>query len=143
MIPENPPIAGTVLRYSYLWRREADQGRDEGEKDRPVALLLAKAPGTGECLVCPITHTPPDDAATAIEIPAAERARLGLDNERSWIVVAEINAFVWPGPDLRPIPSRNPSTVIYGQVSKGLYQKVLAQVQALVKARMFRSVPRT
>ena len=108
MISEDPPVAGTVLRYRYLWKREADQGRDEGEKDRPVALILSRGPEESECIVVPITHSPPYDPVTAIEIPEAERARLGLDSDRCWIVVSEYNVFTWPGPDLRPIPGREP-----------------------------------
>jgi hypothetical protein len=34
---------------------------------------------------------------------AGIRAHLGLDAERCWIMVTEINRFIWPGPDLRPI----------------------------------------
>jgi len=108
-----------------------------------VALLLAKAPAQGACVVVPITHTRPENPATAVEIPAAERVRLGLDSEQSWIVLTEFNAFVWPGPDLRPVPGKDPSTVIYGTVSKQLYTRVLAQVQALLRANLVRRVSRT
>lgn len=36
-LPE--PEAGLVIRYAYLWKREADGGQVEGGKDRPCALL--------------------------------------------------------------------------------------------------------
>ena len=143
MIANTPPIAGTVIRYNYLWKRQADEGQEEGEKDRPVALLLAKAPADGECIVVPITHSPPDDPVTVIEIPALERARLGLDGERSWIVLTEFNAFLWPGPDLRAVPGREPSTTVYGLLSKDLYTRVLTQVQTLIRARLVGPVSRT
>ena len=32
------------------------------------------------------------------------KKHLGLDRERSWIVVTELNRFIWPGPDVRPTP---------------------------------------
>lgn len=143
MIPSSPPSAGSVIRYRYLWKREAEDGLEEGAKDRPVALIVAHAPNDGTCIVVPITHSPPDDPAEAIEIPTFEKRRLGLDRERSWIVLTEINAFVWPGPDLRPVPDRDPRTVVYGAISKGLYAEVLARLQALVRARRVRPVPRT
>ena len=54
-------------------------------------------------VVLPITHTPPDDPAAAVEIPAGVKRLLGLDDERSWILVAEGNEFDWPGYDLRKI----------------------------------------
>ena len=143
MIPETPPVAGTVLRYNYLWRREADEGRDEGRKDRPVALLLSRAPGTGECVVVPITRRAPADATTAMALPPAEKVRLGLDDERSWIVLNEFNAFFWPGPDVRPVPNRHPSTIVYGSLSRGLYTRVLAGVQGLLRVGRVDNVPRT
>jgi hypothetical protein len=143
MVPEAPPIAGTVIRYSYLWKRGANRRRDEGEKDRPVALLLAKAPGEGECIVLPITHSPPNDPADAVEIPEIERRRLGLDQERSWILLTEFNAFFWPGADLRPIPNEDPSTVIYGMLSRQLFARVLERVKARLRARLVGRVSRT
>jgi hypothetical protein len=102
------PYAGLVIRYSYLWKREFDAGRDEGTKDRPCAIVLAVVHDDGEkeVLVLPITHSPPADPADAIEIPTATKNRLGLDSERSWIVITEANEFIWPGPDLRPVPGR-------------------------------------
>ena len=47
-------------------------------------------------------HAPPDREGDAIEIPLETKKRLGLDSERSWIMITEANEFVWPGPDLRP-----------------------------------------
>jgi hypothetical protein len=38
------------------------------------------------------------------------KRRLGLDAEQSWIMITEANGFVWPGPDLRPVPGRDGST---------------------------------
>ena len=54
--------------------------------------------------VAPITHSQPERAADAIEIPANVKKQLGLDPERSWIVLTETNRFIWPGPDVRPAP---------------------------------------
>jgi len=45
----------------------------------------------------------PDDAANAVELPSAVKRHLGLDDNRSWVIVAEGNEFVWPGYDLRKI----------------------------------------
>jgi len=110
------PYAGLVIRYSYLWKREFDAGREEGTKDRPCAIVMTVVDEDGdkEVLVLPVTHSPPADPADAIEIPAATKTRLGLDGERSWIVITEGNEFVWPGPDLRTVPGRDESTNAYG-----------------------------
>ncbi len=52
--------------------------------------------------VAPLTHSSPRSASEGVEVPAATKQRLGLDAARSWVVVSEVNRFVWPGPDLRP-----------------------------------------
>ena len=101
------PVAGLIIRYSYLWYREHLEGRDEGQKDRPCAIVAAMRideNGDTRVLVLPITHTPPDHPALAVEIPAKVKNRLQLDDARSWVVLSEWNEFVWPGPDLRRLP---------------------------------------
>ena len=110
------PVPGLVIRYSYLWRRDYEQGRDEGSKDRPCAIVMAVVDEDDEqdILVLAVTHTPPSDPADAIEIPPQTKRRLGLDFDRSWIVISEANEFVWPGPDLRPLPGHDESSIAYG-----------------------------
>lgn len=63
-------------------------------------MLLVTTTDAGEAVVTglPITHTPPVEAETAVEIPAATKSRLGLDAQRSWVVLTEANRFRWPGP---------------------------------------------
>ncbi len=120
------PIAGMVIRYAYLWRSEHERGLEEGAKDRPCAVLLAVTDEAGDrkVVVLPVTHTPPRDPTLAVEIPPATKRRLGLDDARSWIVIAEANRFTWPGPDLRPMKSGETSTVVYGELPADLFRKV-------------------
>lgn len=120
------PYAGLVIRYSYLWKREQEEGREDGMKDRPCAVVLVVTDEDGEqdVLVLPITHTPPANPDDAVEIPPATKKRLGLDADRSWIVITEANEFVWPGPDLRPIPGRDASTIAYGPLPPRLFAHV-------------------
>jgi hypothetical protein len=99
-----------------LWESEARQGREEGVKDRPCAIILVIL-REGEypiVRVLPVTHKPPSDPADALEIPAPTKQRLKLDSERSWIVVTEANDFIWPGPDLRPAVVGELNSVAYG-----------------------------
>jgi hypothetical protein len=144
-VPLPAPIPGLVIRYSYLWRSEHLSGREEGIKDRPCAVLLAITDDNGnqKVTVLPVTHSPPADPAYAIEIPRATKQRLGLDDERSWIVLSESNRFTWPGPDLRPALSGDPSSVVYGALPRALFEKVRAQWLALFNARATRTVGRT
>ena len=120
------PYAGLVIRYSYLWKREFEAGRDEGTKDRPCAIVMTvlDEDGDKEVWVLPITHSPPANPADAIEIPTVTKNRLGLDSERSWIVITEANEFIWPGPDLRPIPGREVSTIAYGPLPPRFFAHV-------------------
>ena len=46
--------------------------------------------------VAPITHRDPDEPDVAVELPTATKERLGLDADRSWVIVSETNKFVWP-----------------------------------------------
>src|SRR5580704_3389134 len=101
------PEPGLVISYAYTWHREYQVGRIEGRKNRPSVIVLAiarEAENTTSVVVLPITHSAPDDPASAVEIPTAIQNHLGLDSERSWIVVAEGNEFLWPGYDLRKLP---------------------------------------
>lgn len=117
------PVPGLVIRYSYLWRAQHLQGQEEGVKDRPCAVILVVRDSAGDDIVTvlPITHMPPSDLATALEIPAATKARLGLDDERSWIVLTEANRFVWPGPDLRPAIQGVAQSAAYGVLPARFY----------------------
>ena len=76
--------AGHILRYSYLWHWQQLEGREEGDKDRPclvLALVTTLEDGTPVVRVLPITHTPPKNVDVALEIPAAVKNRLRLDEE--------------------------------------------------------------
>jgi hypothetical protein len=106
-MPIPNPEPGLVISYAYLWHREHQAGREEGQKDRPSVIVLAaerEADGAIIVTVLPITHSPPTDPASAIEMPLPVKRHLRLDDDRSWIVVAEGNEFLWPGYDLRKLP---------------------------------------
>ena len=101
------PEPGLVLNYAYLWHDEYRAGREEGRKNRPSVIVLCltrENDDTTVVTVLPITHSIPIDPNSAVEIPLPGIRHLGLDDERSWIVVAEGNEFAWPGYDLRKVP---------------------------------------
>lgn len=110
------PHPGLVISYSYLWATEHDTGTEEGVKDRPCAIVAAQQiiEGREIITVVPITHSPPRDPVDAVEIPAALKKHLGLDDARSWIMVTETNDFLWPGPDLRPVAGGGAGRFHYG-----------------------------
>ncbi len=138
------PHPGLVIRYAYLWKREYEEGREEGSKDRPCAIVMSVTDDDGEAqvLVLPVTHTPPYNAADAVEIPLATKQRLGLDGERSWIVLTEVNEFIWPGPDIRPVPGGDGS-IAYGVLPPRLFDVVRDRFLARVEQGGAVRVPRT
>ncbi len=86
--------SGSVIRYPYLWAREAAAGETEGRKKRPVAVAvrIARAQGGDALFLFAITSQAPDATRLAVEIPQTERRRAGLDrNLRLWIVLDECN----------------------------------------------------
>lgn len=128
LLPEPEP--GLVIHYDYLWRHEREAGREQGAKSRPCAIILSvKTAGElTRVVVVPITHRPPAPPSEGIEIPAAVKRHLGLDTERSWIVVTDLNAFIWPGFDLRPIPNVVPKTFAYGFLPPKFFRRIVARI---------------
>jgi hypothetical protein len=88
-----------------------------------VVVVLAKAQTSGgtQIVVAPVTHSPPEAPANAVEVPANVKRELGLDRERSWIVITEFNRFPWPGPDVRPLEDGDP---FYGAIPDWLFRRV-------------------
>jgi len=142
-VPLPAPRPNLVICYAYLWHGDHLRGQEEGSKDRPCVIVLT-APAEGQTLVTvlPITHTPPGDPEEAVEIPLATKQRLGLDSEKSWVICSEVNRFVWPGPDLRPIPGRF-GDIVYGDLPYRLFEQIKQRVLALYTARRLRTVARS
>lgn len=139
------PRPGLVIRFSYLWKREADAGREEGVKDRPCAIVLAveKQKGHTRVIVLPVTHSVPQPPDEGIELPTETKRRLGLDSERSWIIVSDANDFVWPGPHPRFLPGQGPETSAYGFLPPAAFRAVRERFLARVLARKIGLVPRS
>lgn len=139
------PVPGLVIRYSFLWREAAARGEEEGSKDRPCAVVLVSEDQDGEkiVLVLPVTHSPPAEPELAVEIPIETKRRLGLDDERSWIIVTDANRFVWPGPDLRPAVRGDASSVAYGPLPRGLFYEVREKFTRAIERRLAGVVRRT
>lgn len=93
----------------------------------------------GEMLVtvAPITHLAPTDPGIAVEIPAKVKAHLGLDGERSWIVLSEVNRFAWPGSDLRPLPGKK-GTWSYGFLPPALFGRIRDRLRVLKASTIVR-----
>lgn len=143
-MPVPTPHPGLVISYSYLWVGEHSHGVDEGRKDRPCAIVLRRqiVEGVSIVSVVPITHTPPADPADAVAMPPGLKRHLGLDGNPSWIVISELNDFVWPGPDLRPIPGKT-GRFDYGVLPPSFFRKLQEAIFDRLRMKKVGVVPRT
>jgi hypothetical protein len=140
------PVPGLVIRYSYLWHREHLEGREEGQKDRPCAIIAAihdDDAGNTRVLVLPVSHSAPAHTGLAVEIPLSVKRHLRLDDARSWVMLSEWNEFVWPGPDLRRLPNADDSSVAYGILPPRLFATIRDCFLAIVRSGATTRVRRT
>jgi hypothetical protein len=138
------PEPGLVICYSYLWRREHRAGTDEGQKNRPCVIMLAEekeGQAAPKVMVVPITHSHPAKDDVAIELPVAVRQYLGLDEERSWVILDEVNLFTWPGFDLQPMPGGE-DRPDFGFLPPKLFSRLRAGLLAAFDARTVKPVSR-
>ncbi len=122
-------------------------GREEGVKGRPCAIVTAVQEDTDgqRVYVLPITHALPQPPDEGIELPLPTKVRLGLDGERSWVIVSEANRFSWPGPrpDLRPMAGLGPQSVAYGLLRPGMFRVVRDRFVARALVSSAKLVSRT
>jgi hypothetical protein len=140
------PEPGLVIRYNYLWNSEFRTGRSQSDKDRPCAIILAVVTPSAKqprVIVVPVTHSEPRSGDVAMELPATVKRRLGLDADRSWLVLDEHNEFDWPGPDLRRIGDQVTGPFSYGVLPPAFFQQAHREFMVLVRSRRSKRVQRT
>jgi len=139
------PRPGLVICYAYLWADERRRGAEEGGKSRPCAIIAARRIFENREIVTvvPITHSAPADATAAVEIPPALKAHLALDAFPSWVAVTETNDFLWPGPDLRPVPGVKPARFDYGMLPPRFFAHIRDRVLEAHRSRRLDRTPRT
>jgi hypothetical protein len=127
------PKPGLVVRYDYLWSREAAAGRDQG-KERPTCLIAASDSQTKPryVVLLPITHSRPDASTVGIEIPVRVKRAIGLDEAPSWVIVSEYNVDEWPSAGLSPLPGK-PGTFSYGFIPPGLFAQIKTRFLQLAR----------
>lgn len=128
-----------------MWHREAEEGRGEGVKDRPVVVVVAiekREHGT-QLLVVPVTTRPPRQGDAAVEMPPRVREHLGLGTDRCWIITDEYNLFTWPGPDIRPIRRGDDIGPRYGSIPAKLFEQVRASIAQAARVGRLKETRRT
>lgn len=124
------PRAGDIIRYRYLWAKEAADGFD-AKYARPCVIVHAKpVDGRFEVLVVPLTHEPQHDSKF-MKLPASVREASGLGDKDSYLVYNEANVFLWPSWDVVPVKSRDLSQVVRGSLTHGFYTGVRAEFDKL------------
>jgi mRNA-degrading endonuclease toxin of MazEF toxin-antitoxin module len=143
-MPLPTPEPGLVLSYGYLWKWQDEIGGEAGEKNRPCVIVVSVEIDDGDIvvMVVPVTSQQPRPGRASVEIPAKVQAHLGLDGERCWVIIDEVNKFIWPGPDLAQIPGQ-PGKFHYGFIPPKLYQKIIVGCRNAAKTHTLRSVTRT
>jgi hypothetical protein len=131
-----------VIRYDYLWNRQAASGRDQG-KDRPACLVGASDSDTKPrfVVILPITHSAPTGDTIGIAIPPRVRQALGLDDEPCWVIVSEHNIDEWPNGGLQSLPGR-PGVFNYGFIPPGLFTGIKAKFLELARRKQSPGVRR-
>ena len=127
------PRIGWVFRYSYLWADDRQAGAEEGAKDRAWWIVG----------VASITHSPPIDAAAAIEISAATNVsasgliRTVLDRLR------RSESVRLAGPRPATGAGTLPGEWWYGPLPPKLTAAVRTKLLELARTRHLKQAPRT
>jgi hypothetical protein len=126
---------GDIVRYFYLWARQADAGEESGRKARP-ACVIVKTPATaGALFLIPITSQPPEPARAWIAIPEIECRRGGLASP-SRVIVDEYNR-VELGQDY-DFESQAP----IGRFGSAFMRRIAEEIKATAAERRLRGVIR-
>ena len=131
------PRPGLVIHYGFVWSHEAARGASEASKDRPCAIIVAAKRGPNReirTVLAPITHSPPSDPSTSLEIPTTVARNLGLDDGRHWLRFDQLNSFEWPGFDLRTVPGTK-GKYVYGELPKPLFDLLKSNIVKQAKFR--------
>jgi hypothetical protein len=87
--PEVPHV-GDIVRFNYLWAREAEVGEESGRKTRPVCVIVRTSAEPAALFLLPLTSRLPSKDRAALVIPEIECKRGGLRSP-CWIVCDEYN----------------------------------------------------
>jgi hypothetical protein len=84
------PNVGDIVRFNYLWAREAEAGEESGRKARPVCVIIRTSADPAALYLLPLTSRAPTKARAALAVPDTECKRGGLRSP-CWIICDEYN----------------------------------------------------
>ena len=136
------PEVGQIVKFDYLWRAERLQGRVDGAKDRPCAVVLARRQqddGSFIVLLAPITHSAPEASTVSIAIPSQSSKATGLDNAQSWLILSEVNLVPWS--DAGIVPAHK-SQWLYGYLPRKVATRATEEVGKMLRKAVLGIVKR-
>jgi hypothetical protein len=81
---------GHIVRFNYLWAREARRGEETGRKARPACIVVRTATNPAALFLLPLTSQAPSPERATIAVPETECRRAQL-RVPCWIIVDEYN----------------------------------------------------
>ncbi|MGO4569472.1 hypothetical protein AB4Z52_31610 [Rhizobium sp. 2YAF20] len=81
---------GQIVRFFYLWSRQAAAGEESGRKARPTCVVVRTVAVPGAVFLFPITSQYPSTDRLSLAISEMECRRAGLDFP-CWIILDEYN----------------------------------------------------
>ncbi len=128
--------AGDILRYYYLWARQADHGEESGRKARPVCLIVKTKANPPSLFLFPLTSQKPALEQLHLGISEIECRRAGLDHP-SWLILDEYNRI--NADQAHDLTSTKP----IGTFSPAFLRKAAVLIKEVSAKRRLRSVMRT
>ena len=126
---------GDVVRFFYLWTRQADAGEDSGRKARPACIAVKSSAPSSIAYLFAITSQTPGAERLAAAFSEIECRRAGLSFP-SWIILDEYNRV-----DLER-PYDFESMVPLGAVSPSFLRQLAAIIKNAAEKRRIAAVVR-
>jgi hypothetical protein len=126
---------GDLIRYHYLWAREAANGEESGRKARPACVVVRAAANPAILFVFPLTSQRPGPERAFLAVSEIECRRGGLDHP-SYLVLDEYNRF----PESEAFDLASPAPI--GAFSGTFLRRIARAVREIAATRRLQAVSR-
>lgn len=126
---------GDIVRYYYLWARQADAGEESGRKARPVCVVVRTPLEPAALFLFPLTSQKPARSRTHLAVSEFECRRGGLDHP-SWLILDEYNRV--QANEAYDLAATNP----IGAFSPAFIREIAALIKQAAARRRLRGVVR-
>jgi len=126
---------GDLIRYGYLWAREAARGEETGRKFRPACIVVRTPSQPSSLFVFPLTSQRPGEERAYLAVTEIECRRGGLDYP-SFLILDEYNRFLES--DAFDLEAPEP----IGAFSPSFMRKIALTLKDVARTRRLRAVTR-